>query len=325
MKRFFFLYIFFLFSVSISFGINETNPELPILQKDSKGFEVHLLQKILKRLGYEISFTHEYDIYTEKAVKQFQKKNKLTINGVVNDTTWKILLNQKFENQLFIKGIDVSHYENEEFKDGAFPFEKLKQFDLDFCFIKGSHGADRKDDFFNYNFSKLEEEHIIRGAYHFFSLLKDDIDQQINNFLSLNIDYKAQGILPPVLDVEEDSRPFDKENIILNRELVQARIKIWLNAIEAATGRKPIIYCRKSFWEDVIGNPSGFEDYLLWVAYYREDFPPKIPNSWNGKWTFWQHTDKGLLNNVGKFDLNRFNGSLIELLKLANIEIEKNE
>lgn len=304
------------------FALNKFGFELPILQKESKGFEVHLVQKILKRLGYDLIISQQYDDLTENAVKQFQKHNQLSANGIVNDSTWTKLLNQRFENQIFIKGIDVSHYENEEFKNGLFPFEKLKHFDLDFCFIKGTHGADRKDDFFDYNFSKLEEEHMLRGTYHFFSLLKDDINLQIDNFLCLNIDYKMQGILPPVLDIEEDNRPFDKENIIQNRALVQDRIKQWLEAIEAATGRKPIIYCRKSFWEDVIGNPEGFDDYLLWVAYYREELPPKMPNSWKGKWTFWQHTDKGLLKDVGKFDLNRFNGSLMELLKLANFEIK---
>lgn len=319
-----FLFIFTTFLLNpLLLTANVNDPFLPILQKESKGFEVHLVQKILKRIGYDITFSHQYDDLTEKAIKQFQTKNKIKASGVVDSITWCSLFAQKFDNQLFINGIDLSHYENEEFKDGAFPFEKLKQFDLDFCFLKGSHGADRKDDFFDYNFSKLTDEYMLRGAYHFFSLLKEDIDQQINNFLNLKIDFKAQGVLPPVLDIEEDSRPFDKENIILNRELVQTRIKIWLNAIETATGRKPIIYCRKSFWEDVIGNPTGFEDYLLWVAYYREDMPPKTPNSWNGKWTFWQHTDKGLLNKVGKFDLNRFNGSLVELLKLANVEIDK--
>jgi GH25 family lysozyme M1 (1,4-beta-N-acetylmuramidase) len=321
-KSVFIAITFYLGSCTSLLANLNNDPALPILQKQSKGVEVHLLQKILKRLGYEISFSNEYDAMTEKAVTLFQQKHRLPTSGIVNDSTWKKLLHQKFENQLFIKGIDVSHYENEEFKNGEFPFEKLKYFDIDFCIVKGSHGADKKDDFFNYNFSRLEEEHLIRGAYHFFSLLKDDIDQQIANFLSLNIDFKAKGVLPPVLDVEEDCRPFDKDNIILNQALVQVRIKIWLEAIETATGRKPIIYCRKSFWEDIIGNPSGFESYPLWVAYYREELPPKMPNSWNGKWTFWQHTDKGVLNNIGKYDLNRFNGSLLDLLQLSNFELQ---
>ena len=83
-----------------------------------------------------------------------------------------------------------------------------------------------------------------------------------------------------------------------------------------------MIYTRKGFWENVLGNPTGFEDYPVWVAYYHEDMPPKIPNAWNGKWTFWQHTDRGNLKGAGKFDLNRFNGSYKELLMMANYTIE---
>jgi GH25 family lysozyme M1 (1,4-beta-N-acetylmuramidase) len=312
------LYFSFLF-LMISLALNATN--LPILQKNSEGQEVSILQKILRKQGFPLTLSGKFDDLTEKAVRKFQQKSGQYPHGIVNDSTWLSLLSQKTDNQPFVSGIDVSHYENEEFKNGKFPFEKIKQFDLEYCFIKGTHGADRKDDFFDYNFTRLKEEHTLRGAYHFFSLLKDDIDAQINNYLNLKIDFQAQGVLPPVLDIEEDSRTFDKDNIILNRELVVARIHIWLQAIETATGRKPMIYCRKSFWEDVIGNPAGFQDYLLWVAYYHNDVPPKTPNSWNGKWHFWQYTDKGILNGIGKYDLNRFNGTYTDLLKLANYQL----
>jgi GH25 family lysozyme M1 (1,4-beta-N-acetylmuramidase) len=311
-------YIIFIFFF-ISLSLNATN--LPTLRRENEGQEVSILQKILRKQGFEVTLSGKFDELTEKAVRKFQQKSGQHAHGIVNDSTWINLLSQKANNQSFVSGIDVSHYENEEFKNGEFPFEKIKQFDLEYCFIKGTHGADRKDDFFDYNFARLKEEHTLRGAYHFFSLLKDDIDAQINNYLNLKIDFQSQGVLPPVLDIEEDSRSFDKDNIILNRELVVARIRIWLQAIEATTGRKPMIYCRKSFWEDVIGDPEGFQDYLLWVAYYHNDVPPKTPNSWNGKWHFWQYTDKGVLNGIGKYDLNRFNGSYSDLLKLANYQL----
>lgn len=310
---------FYIFLLSfLLFSLDATAFVLPILQRESSGLEVSFLQRLLKRQGYKVTLNGHYDALTESAVRSYQKLNKQYPHGVVNDSTWHFLLTQKYDNQVFIKGIDVSHYENEEFKNGEFPFEKLHHFNLDFCFVKGSHGADRKDDFVQYNLQRLEQEHVFRGVYHFFSLLNDDIDAQINNFLALNVDFSAPGIFPPVLDIEEDSRKFDKENIILNRELVVTRIRIWLQAIESITGRKPIIYCRKSFWEDVIGNPAGFEDYPLWVAYYHTDIPPKTPNSWNGKWHFWQYTDRGPLSGVGKYDLNNFNGNYLDLVRLAN-------
>ena len=305
------------FLLLFSFHYSNAYP-LPILAKDHQGYEVTFLQKMLSRTGHITPLTGYFDEKTEKAVKDFQQKQKLEVSGTVNDSTWTLLLNHK-SLKYQPRGVDISHYENEVFKNGEIPFDDFNQCNFDYCYSKATHGADRKDEWFEYNWAKCQEKHILRGNYHFFSLLKDDIDAQINNFLSLNIDYNQLGILPPCLDIEEDARPFDTQNIILNRELVIARMHIWLQAVESATGRKPMIYTRKSFWEDVLGNPTGFEDYLLWVAYYREDTPPKTPAAWNGKWHFWQHTDKG---NVGglkrKFDLNRFNGSMEDLLKLAN-------
>ena len=237
---------------------------------------------------------------------------------MVNDSTWAKLLDLRTDECSFIQGIDVSHYENEEFKNGEFPFEKLRDHDLDFCFVKGTHGGQRLDPFFEYNFKRLDEEHMIMGVYHFFSLLKDDIHQQVSNFLSMNVDFSRPGILPPVLDIEEDSRPFDRNYIIANRAQVIERIRYWLCTVEMISGRKPIIYCRKNFWEEVIGNPPGFESYPLWIANYKPVDTPVVPDAWSSGWHFWQYTDKGLLPGIGKFDLNRFSGNYRDLMNLAN-------
>ena len=316
MHKIFFIFLFFILQNTLIASV------LPILQKESEGFEVTLLQKILRRAGQDVTLTGRFDDLTETAVKKFQKREKIASNGIVNDSTWQRLLQHPALKDGFPKGFDISHYENEDFPNGEIPFDVIKQYDMEFCYSKATHGGARKDEWFDFNWNKCKEKHILRGAYHLFSLLDDDIDAQINNFLSLNINYLEPGVLPAVLDVEEDIRNFNNANAILNKDLIVARIRIWLNAVESATGRKPMIYTRKSFWEDILGNPTGFEDYPVWVAYYHEDTPPKIPNAWNGKWTFWQHTDKGNLKGAGKFDLNRFNGSYKELLIMANYTVE---
>ncbi|MFZ4543562.1 MAG: GH25 family lysozyme [Saprospiraceae bacterium] len=311
----FFLFLFILMAFS-TFGA-----DLPVLRKESQGFEVSLVQKILRRFGFPVELNGIFDEITENAIRTFQTQNGQFPHGIVNDSTWNNLLNKQLDECSFIQGIDISHYENEEFKNGDFPFDKLKQFKLDFCFVKGTHGGERRDPYFEYNFIRLDEHHMIKGVYHFFSLLKEDIHQQVSNFLSMNIDFSKPGILPPVLDIEEDTRPFDREYIISNRTLVVERIRYWLHAVEVVTGRKPMIYCRKSFWENVIGDPDGFDQYLLWVANYQPDSPPIMPTCWQGKWHFWQYTDKGLLEGIGKYDLNRFSGTYLDLMKMANYEL----
>lgn len=309
-----FLTFFLLFWVCSSHAA-----ELPLLTRDCRGPEVSLVQKILKRSGFDVEPSGLFDENTEKAVRNFQQQNGQFPHGLVNDSTWVRLLEQRPLESNFIRGIDMSRYQNEVFRGGMFPFEKLHSHELDFCFVKGTHGGEKLDPYFAYNFNCLEEEHMIKGVYHFFSLLKDDIHQQVSNFLSMNIDFSRPGILPPVLDIEEDSRPFDLSYIVSNRAIVVERIRYWLSAVELITGRRPIIYCRKNFWEDVLGNPDGFGHYYLWIANYQPLEKPSVPEQWNGKWHFWQYTDKGSLPGVSRIDFNRFGGSYRDLLSLANI------
>jgi lysozyme len=318
MLRGFLFFTIVVFIQNIMFGA-----PLPVLQKEDEGLAVSLLQKLLVKAGFEIIATGRFDEKTATTVKKHQRTVNIYPHGIVNDSTWKsLLLRQKSKNQPPITGFDISHYENEVFKNGEIPFDAIKQNDMLFCYSKATHGGSRKDEWFDYNWQKCEEKHLLRGCYHLFSLLDDDIDAQINNFLSLNIDYNAPGILPAVLDVEEDVRNFDRNNAILNKALIVARMRIWLSAVESATGRKPMIYTRKSFWEEVLGNPTGFEDYPIWVAYYRNEGPPRVPTPWQEKWHFWQYTDRGLLKDAGRFDLNRFNGSYEELFNMANLTVE---
>lgn len=73
----------------------ETLSTLPTLKNGSKGFCVKMLQRALSEL-HNITVTGGTDgIFgagTEKAVKDFQKKNGLKIDGIVGKNTWKALL-----------------------------------------------------------------------------------------------------------------------------------------------------------------------------------------------------------------------------------------
>lgn len=68
--------------------------ELPILRKGSKGKYVTLLQTKLKNKGYDLGkygVDGDFGSVTEKAVKEFQKDNGLTVDGIVGEKTWKVL------------------------------------------------------------------------------------------------------------------------------------------------------------------------------------------------------------------------------------------
>ena len=66
------------------------------LKRGSKGADVKELQGILRNKGlYTGAIDGDFGIYTENAVKQFQKENKLLIDGVYGPVTCKKLTGQK--------------------------------------------------------------------------------------------------------------------------------------------------------------------------------------------------------------------------------------
>jgi hypothetical protein len=69
-----------------------------ILKEGSKGEQVKTLQRILKELGYKdskkkvLAIDGSFGPATLYAVKNFQKANKLTVDGCVGQATWNKLL-----------------------------------------------------------------------------------------------------------------------------------------------------------------------------------------------------------------------------------------
>ncbi|MAZ28348.1 MAG: hydrolase [Cytophagaceae bacterium] len=65
------------------------------LRYRSSDQEVYFLEEILKELGYDINISTYFDLGTDAAVKDFQAKNNLVIDGIVGIKTWAKLLTAK--------------------------------------------------------------------------------------------------------------------------------------------------------------------------------------------------------------------------------------
>lgn len=66
--------------------------ELPTIRKGSKGYYVGYVQEKLNSLGYNCgTVDRSFGSKTELAVKEFQKRNSLKVDGVVGPNTWKQL------------------------------------------------------------------------------------------------------------------------------------------------------------------------------------------------------------------------------------------
>lgn len=190
-----------------------------------------------------------------------------------------------------IHGIDVSKYQN------VVNWKEVKNMEdngikIGFVFIKATEGTSIVDDQFRTNWVKAEEQHIPKGAYHFFIVTRSS-KKQADNFIQI-VNLKT-GDLPPVLDIEKSHGVSVAE--------MQKNVKIWLDEVEQHYGVKPIIYTNINFYEHYF--QTGFEKYPLWIAHYLQPEKPRIERNW----IFWQHSEKGRVDGINApVDFNVFYG-----------------
>jgi len=216
-----------------------------------------------------------------------------------------------------IPGIDVSYW------NAGIDWPKVRATGQRFVFAKATEGDFYSDPTFDNNFLGAKPAGLLRGAYHFFRC-NVDAKKQADYFINYVKSFNDLGELPPALDLEStDGQKKDK---------IIPAVKIWLDRVEAAFGKKPIIYSGFYFLQDNLseaggGPPAWSKDYPLWLAEYPNQYvdgmKPALPRGWFN-WTFWQYSQKGRLNGFGynvNVDMDLFNGTLEDLYKFAGAQI----
>ena len=214
-----------------------------------------------------------------------------------------------------VPGIDVSYW------NAGIDWPKVRATGQRFIFAKASEGDSYADPTFDDNWRGAKAAGLLRGAYHFFRC-NIDAKKQANKFIDYVKSMNDNGELPPALDLETNDGQ--------TREKIIPRVKTWLDLVEAAFDRKPLIYSRTFFLQDYLseaggGPPTWARDYPLWLAQYPnvyvEGSQPSLPRGWF-QWTFWQYSQRGRVNGINaKVDLDVFNGSLEELYQFAGVDL----
>lgn len=183
-------------------------------------------------------------------------------------------------------GLDISHHQGEIDWDKIFIQNELDSI-IDFVYFKVSEGIDHADTKWEENRAQLKKHAKKSGAYHFF-LPKKDALLQANNFIK-HYSYQA-GDLPPVIDVELEG--------ISNDDLI-AKMLIWMNVVQKATGQRPIIYTSLHFYETKFN--TFFKNETFWIASYSR--MPDLEN--NSNIAIWQYSEKGRFEGINEYvDLN---------------------
>ncbi len=258
-----------------------------------------------------------------------------------------------------IFGIDVSHHNDENCKckpgqdcsECKIDWTRIRDQKISFVYVKASQGTKYRDPTFDYHWRTLAQNNIPRGAYHFMSADEDPIVQAENFLDKMELDGKLQPVdLPPCLDLESDLRKDSSKRWLVNAdsgeirdfwlgqepdEIIQKVLK-WLKKVEEKTGRVPIIYTSRGWWNDRIKDEKKFAQlshYPIWIANYPSsgshvNAQPKVPNA--QVWSLWQFTETGRVKDAdalpGKMDVNLFNGTLGNFDQALGVSIpEKKE
>ncbi len=202
-----------------------------------------------------------------------------------------------------IDGVDVSHWQ------GNIDWNAVATDGIVFAFMKATQGDYFVDSEFARNWAGARDAGIIRGAYHFFCPNQNGTDQA--DLMLETIGTLEPRDLPPVLDVEwvpSSNCPPCCSTGVSCADMI-THIGQWVERIESVTGRTPIIYTARSFWENNVCNASDFNHLTLWIANW-EVTCPDIPSAWSD-WVFWQTSDSGRVAGIsGDVDTDLFNGDM---------------
>jgi lysozyme len=194
-----------------------------------------------------------------------------------------------------VKGIDVSYYQ------GDIDWAQVRAAGVDFAYLKATEGGDHVDPKFHDNWRAAKHVGVPRGAYHFIYWCRPAREQAL--WFMLNVPQDAEA-LPPVLDLEWNAHsPTCSKRV--SPKTAREMIDTLLAAMEAHTGKRPIIYTDTVFHADVLeGHYTSYDFWLRSVAAEPKKIYKKRP------WLMWQYTTTGRVKGIaGNVDLKTFQGN----------------
>ena len=195
-----------------------------------------------------------------------------------------------------VQGVDISEHQ------GAVNAGALADAGISFVYAKATEGSSHIDSQFQATCDAVTGGRIPLGAYHFFSFDSPGA-QQATNFVATATrawaDPNIQSLVPAV-DVEWYG---DKEQNPPVAEDVQRELKAFIEAVEAACGKKPLIYAGNDIYDRYL--KGHFDDCRLWISCRKWPAWVEWPQ---GGWSIWQYSDvgnvKGAANGQGHVDLD---------------------
>lgn len=217
-----------------------------------------------------------------------------------------------------LKGVDVSNWQGLNVD-----WAGLKQQGVRFAYIKATESANTPakphagyvSPSFAPQYNGARNAGLIRGAYHFAQPHESSGAVQANFFVNHGGGWRPGGwTLPGVLDIENNPYPSTNHCYNKTRPQMVQWIRAFSDRYRQRTGRLPVIYTNRAWWESCTGNYSGFGTHPLWIANYAPT-AGQMPAGWR-TYDFWQYAR--VPNGHPGGNPNVFRGSLQALRKLAS-------
>ncbi len=199
-----------------------------------------------------------------------------------------------------VRGVDVSHH-NEYIN-----WQKLKEDNITFVFMKSTEGVDHLDRDYQHNYSLAKEVGIRVGTYHFYTFGRDGVEQAEHFIRSSNV---VSGDLIPAIDVEHSKINRATTSKASHQKMIDELRKME-RVLNDYYGAKPIIYTNKECFRLYID--GNFPDNPLWICDLSGE-----PGEDHSDWQIWQFSHTGNLEGaIGDIDLNFFRGTFYDFNSL---------
>ena len=208
-----------------------------------------------------------------------------------------------------LSGPDIASYQHPG--GGPIDWTAVRNSGQRWAFVKATEGTTYLNPYFGADWRDSSAAGLFHGAYHYArpSAALGSAGAQAQAFANAIGPQQVPGTLPPILDLEETGG--------LGPAALISWTSDFLVAVQAATGRTPMIYTYPSFWRNAMAGSAAFTSYPLWIASYGVSSPPTL--GW-ANWTFWQYTSTGSIDGIstpGGTDVSVFNGTGLDLAALA--------
>ncbi len=187
-----------------------------------------------------------------------------------------------------------------------------------FAFIKATQGTYYTSSSFASQYAGAKTAGVYRSAYHFFDPTEDGI-AQANYFLGV-VGTVLPDDLPPMLDMEcpdgsATCLGFTGGSGNAPSATIVSRALDWLSTVEAATGKKPIVYTFPAYFPGLATPDTGLAAYPLFIATLASC--ASVPAPWTTA-AFWQYSWTGTVAGIpGQVDMDLFFGTLSDLQTFA--------